>query len=337
MKPLAFYTPKFYRHLHHVVINGFFARDLDADDFAFIERVRERGNVGCGSLAYSTIAAPADVFNCGRPVLDEELHYWISPFSEAPVNYIKPLNLRPLLRHEDPIKRAEILAQRKRDQEIQAAELESERQKWQARQAKLETEAAQRRKRWNREELDWEIPERPRHYRPHWQREPLIIARREKAAQAAKERERIAFERAAKQAELAAEREAEERAKQIATEAEPYEDHDRALAATFFKQPARQQKMVDHLRAMRAEAKTEKEREAAEDMQRALERAKQVLSQSRDITRETFALIQASSKMWTIDELVIALRCDRECIMHSLRILAGQNRLVYSTGMWHWP
>lgn len=45
-----FYTPTFTRALRSYTASGFFAPDLDADDHAFIEGIRERGVIGCGAL-----------------------------------------------------------------------------------------------------------------------------------------------------------------------------------------------------------------------------------------------------------------------------------------------
>lgn len=66
-----YYTPKFYRHLNHLVRNGFYARDLDADDFAFIESVRVKG-IANGDLPSTNVC------------LIEELEFWHFPYTIAP-------------------------------------------------------------------------------------------------------------------------------------------------------------------------------------------------------------------------------------------------------------
>ena len=75
------YYRSYNRALTKYVTNGFFARDLDADDFAFIERVRERGCVPCGSLAWPA-ATPCthsdDVIH--RVALIEEMEFWQQPY-----------------------------------------------------------------------------------------------------------------------------------------------------------------------------------------------------------------------------------------------------------------
>ena len=39
----VFYRRTFERHLHHLAISDFYARELDADDHAFLEKVKIRG------------------------------------------------------------------------------------------------------------------------------------------------------------------------------------------------------------------------------------------------------------------------------------------------------
>jgi len=119
------YTPGFLRHVNHLVINGFYARDLDADDFAFIERVRERG-IANGDLP------------CTNTVLVEELDFWHLPYAiarnierragpvERPTEAPERRELRELRSKEWHARRA-LRAQQK---EMEAAELERERQEW---------------------------------------------------------------------------------------------------------------------------------------------------------------------------------------------------------------
>ena len=61
----------FLKHLHNLVINGFWQRDLEADDFEFLEYVKARG-LANGSLP------------CSNVVLLEELEFWHLPYSIAP-------------------------------------------------------------------------------------------------------------------------------------------------------------------------------------------------------------------------------------------------------------
>ena len=62
------YRPKFYRHLHNLTVSGFYTRELDADDFEFLEQVKTRG------IANGTLP-------CTNTVLLEELEYWHLPYA----------------------------------------------------------------------------------------------------------------------------------------------------------------------------------------------------------------------------------------------------------------
>jgi hypothetical protein len=76
------YYRSYNRALLKYVNNGFFARDLDADDVAFIEQIRERGCVPCGSLAHLTptnCTHSDDVVH--RSALIEEMDFWRSPYA----------------------------------------------------------------------------------------------------------------------------------------------------------------------------------------------------------------------------------------------------------------
>lgn len=64
----VFYRPSFTRHLHGLAISGFYARGLDADDFAFLESVRTKG-IANGSLPGNSA------------VLIEELDFWNTPYA----------------------------------------------------------------------------------------------------------------------------------------------------------------------------------------------------------------------------------------------------------------
>jgi hypothetical protein len=80
MSNASAYYQTYGRALHKYVTNGFFTRDLDADDWAFIEGIREHGRVACGSLG---LPAPThcthsdDVLH--RPSLEEEHEFWRAP------------------------------------------------------------------------------------------------------------------------------------------------------------------------------------------------------------------------------------------------------------------
>ena len=75
------YYRTYTRALRSYVNSGFFSRDLDADDVAFIERVRERGAVPCGSLAHpapTPCTYSDDVI--ARTALIEEMEFWHQPY-----------------------------------------------------------------------------------------------------------------------------------------------------------------------------------------------------------------------------------------------------------------
>jgi hypothetical protein len=71
LSPLCQTSRPFLKHLHNLVINGFYTRDLDADDFAFLEYVRHHG---CANGSLPGAGA----------VLLEELEFWNGPYTIAP-------------------------------------------------------------------------------------------------------------------------------------------------------------------------------------------------------------------------------------------------------------
>lgn len=74
----ATYYRSYSRALLNYASNGFFSRDLDADDFAFIERIREHGTVLSGSLAQlepTPCTYSDDVV--ARVALIEEMDFWV--------------------------------------------------------------------------------------------------------------------------------------------------------------------------------------------------------------------------------------------------------------------
>jgi len=73
----------FQKHLHNLLINGFYERDLDADDLEFLEYVRHCGSAN-GSLPHN------------GAVLLEELEFWQSPYTIAP-DIQRTLGPRPRL------------------------------------------------------------------------------------------------------------------------------------------------------------------------------------------------------------------------------------------------
>src|SRR5262245_1751940 len=154
---LDIYTPTFRRAMIAYTNNGFFERDLDAEDWAFIEHIRERGSVGCGAIGSSAWGPPSYYTRDRHPVLPDELDYWTQPFSIAPgpaprqVVVVKPLP-------KDVAERKAYLAKRRADKEAAKRELRLARQQWEAEQRKLEQERLERIKRWGLEEVEWAYP-----------------------------------------------------------------------------------------------------------------------------------------------------------------------------------
>src|SRR5215831_4438149 len=68
---IQLYRSPLSKHIYSLVINGFYTRELEADDFAFIEYVRKCG-IANGSLPRTDV------------VLLEELEFWHLPYSLAP-------------------------------------------------------------------------------------------------------------------------------------------------------------------------------------------------------------------------------------------------------------
>lgn len=241
MQPL-YYTPKFQRHLHHLVINGFYARDLDADDFAFIESVRTHGNVGAGSIGGE--------FYTDHTHGDEELEWWRLHFAveRGAVRRCGPYETRA----EKQARRAQAaallrMAQAKRREKIEqdrataAAELAAAQKEWDEQQEKLAQERERRLRLAKQADLEWEAAEnekkqnlirqlvqntktpsepKPRHYMPEWKLEEQRrqIARNAKAERrAAREAERT--QRQAQEAERAQARKVEPTRQQPVAEA----------------------------------------------------------------------------------------------------------------------
>jgi hypothetical protein len=160
----TFYRPTFYRHLHNLTINGFYARELDADDHAFLERVKVRG------------IANGDLPNVNT-VLVEELDFWHLPYT-VDRSIKRRAGPVPLRVGETPERREARLrstaewhkrrAERERDNAIAAAELAREKREW-------EEAEVRRRVRLAVSDAEWKAaaPRKfgkveKRHYVPQW-------------------------------------------------------------------------------------------------------------------------------------------------------------------------
>jgi hypothetical protein len=201
----SFYRTTFSRHIHSVLINGFMARELDADDHEFLEQVRVSG-IANGSLPNTSIASV------------EELDFWQLPYDVAPDVERRagpvPKPIATPEQHAARLARTNAWHARRviREQEraIAAAELERERQAWAAANEKRRAQEIMT-------EAEWQTADpfratrarKPkfgatidRHYVPQWKLDEQIdaaVAKAETKRAAAREA------KAAKQAVHAAE------------------------------------------------------------------------------------------------------------------------------------
>jgi hypothetical protein len=158
------YYTSYSRALLSYTNNGFFSRDLDADDHAFIESIRERGSIACGSLADPTPSQCTysdDVIH--RTSLLEEDEFWRLPYTvdnrtvrrQGPVQYPRTLSRAP-----GTTPNAEQMRQRR---ELAAKALAEEHQRLVDRQIEQ-----------LRRDIEWERASVPfgrvknRHYVPQW-------------------------------------------------------------------------------------------------------------------------------------------------------------------------
>jgi hypothetical protein len=116
--------------MYSYVNNGFFARDLDADDWEFIERLRERGSIAVGIVGDW---APDGSFGYGQNqgyAFEEEREFWENPWPVERYTVNRTAVVRPLLYAEKP----EVVRARKekraRDKALLATTLKAEREEW---------------------------------------------------------------------------------------------------------------------------------------------------------------------------------------------------------------
>lgn len=225
---LRYYQPKFARHLHHLAINGFFARELDADDHQFLEQVKVRG-IANGTLPNTSTG------------LFEELEFWRFPYTVAP-----GIERRagPVERYRETPEARELRLQRWRAHRAQqaawkaeaAAELERERKEWVKAKANRKVREELSDAEW--EAAKWGAPTpfgriEGRHYIPQWRVDEQLehakqifaasqakaIAKEKRAAKA-KRATQAAEERDAKFAQAVEERDAERAAQERRAAAE---------------------------------------------------------------------------------------------------------------------
>ena len=181
MSNAAAYYTKYSRALHNYANNGFFSRGLDADDFAFVEQVRERGCMPCGSLAEPVPTACTysdDVYS--RVALLEEMQFWQQPYQ---VDKIAIRRSGPIIRARPaPSGTTPFAIKRKLDRELVAKAKAEEQQRLHERQLEQ-----------LRRDIEWEKaapkPKRKfgrvidRHYVPQWRVEELDAEAKRKLEQ----------------------------------------------------------------------------------------------------------------------------------------------------------
>jgi len=157
---IAIHHSPFSKHLHNLIINGFYCRDMEADDFEFIEYVRKCG-IANGSLPNTDV------------VLLEELEFWHLPYSLAPAierRVGRQRRLHQQIPSPSQEKRQALDIIRQNEKAIADAELARERQEW-------EKARRQRAIRRSQEDFEWEAaaPRTAkfgatinRHYVPQW-------------------------------------------------------------------------------------------------------------------------------------------------------------------------
>jgi hypothetical protein len=298
------YTPRFQQHVWSLMHNGFYTRALDADDFAFIESIRERGCIGMGPIADSP------------PALIEELGYWerhweVEEGFERRIgrDIEKRERMREAHREQLEIMRAKRLAERAKrlaDDAMAAAELAREEREWQKNQEALVKKREERLKQTMLADIEWEtslhagvgvtsplrgatpavlhhiadrydiedyedhdqqqrsLNYRRRHYEPIWKSEERTAPLRRKHARAAKQ---IKLANRRKAAQELAEQQMKEKAEQEKEKAnqEKYERVAKLHAA-------QQMRAAEHAAKARAEA-------TLRDRQQMKARAEQVLQE----------------------------------------------------------
>lgn len=290
--PTNIYRPSFLKHLHNLVINGFWARDLDADDHEFLEYVKLRG------------IANGDVPMASMPSL-EELEFWHFPYTVSPGVERKagpvPVRERPpetaeqreqrlarssrwyaqraIRRHEKAIADAELV------RETAAWEAAKENRKLREQVSDAEWEAADPKNKPGAMKLKKVQPPKPkfgkvvgRHYVPLWKLEELGELGEQGEQEAAKKR-------SAEKARKALERRKRDKEREL-------DEEDRRDAEL------REQRIREHELAAEHAAKEESERRLAQKLQ--AESAKRAAEYERET--ELAQKLQAESRKLAIEE-----------------------------------
>lgn len=162
------YTPKLGRHIRALVINGFFARDLDAEDHAFIESVRKRGYIddaGSYNSLFRTYANTKDLVGSDWRVAARNTNRAGSEYFDSDtLDYFEQKwALEDQVREERRLARERALSEqherreaRARDRTIAAETLAQEQATWDAKQAAQAHEREHRMLRTMLSDLEWD-------------------------------------------------------------------------------------------------------------------------------------------------------------------------------------
>jgi len=341
------YRTSFSRHLYSLMHNGFWARDLDADDHAFLEYVKARG------IANGTLC-------CTDTVSLEELEFWQRPYTIQPDIVRKagpvPIRARP---PETPEQREQRLARssrwwarraiREHEKAIAAAELEREQREHE--------QAKERRKLRERiTDAEWNAaaPTREirfgkvegRHFVPQWkldERGELNKA----DERARRKREKVAREARARRREQKA-REAQEHRERLEQQArEAAEREATAFAQDAFNRAARQelarrereQIEREQIAAERVALEAEVRERMIEDARKTIERVNRLERGWRDmppspadaekLKRTVLDLLRNTAPhVWTVEELSRSTGCaDQTFLKKCLDELVRDGRL----------
>jgi hypothetical protein len=171
------YTQSFRRALFHYANNGFTSRYLDAEDHAFIEAIRERGYLACGSLA-DVVPTLSSYDHSPCPVMLAELEYWDKPYAREREVYIRTYP------NENAEDRAIRMAKRRADRLALAAERERQAKAWRDEQQAALEERQRRQLRTLVADIEWEKADPhkmpTRHYVPEWRRDAERAKKRAK-------------------------------------------------------------------------------------------------------------------------------------------------------------
>jgi hypothetical protein len=315
------YRPPFLKHLHNLVINGFYARDLDADDHEFLEYVKVHG-IANGSLPSTNV------------VLLEELEFWNWPYTIAPdvERRIGPRS-RPVATVEE---RAMRLARqrawharrviRENEAAIAAAEMEREHREWEK----------VRKKRELRELLasvEWDAAAPgskatfgktvARHHVPQWKLDERRGKNRTGPSRSGKAR-KMRHERAIEAALLHEQAQAQERALEAQARAsEALRLQEQALQQAHEQARARREKIIAEARKILEESqRLQRERQHAASAS--------LYPTAESLTRAILALLNGSTPgfVWTQDRMMITLGCnDAELLERCLNELVRSGRL----------